>query len=213
MTTESCGQLLKSSRDQAGRSLASIAKELKINHELLERFEAGQFNFSELDVHQQGYLKNYVQLLGLDWQEVIKKLGGSKAARAGINRTQHRTLRSLVLTQQIRRGALIAAVVVGVGGIIFVATQLFVGPDLTITSPQTTELRSNSRQLEVIGKTSPGSDVLINDTPVAVGLEGEFKQNVLLSSGVNRVEITAINSLSRTATRELVVVVTAKTSN
>ena len=118
-----------------------------------------------------------------------------------------------MLSEKVSRFGRVAVIAVGLVGIILIVSQLFLAPELTLYEPGEIQLQQSSRQLVVSGKTSPGSDVIINNTPVAVGLKGEFNERVFLSPGVNRLQVQAINSLSRKAEREFVVVVTTSGTN
>jgi len=208
MTAAAIGKKLKQARLSAGRNLAGVASELKIDQALLKEFEAGQFRLEEMNAHQRGYLRSYVLLLELDWTALsgsaVPSISGAELARP-----QYQRLKSWVLSQKLHRAWVLLIVVIGFSGIVWTASQLFLAPELTISEPTQSELKISSRQLMVAGQTSPGSDVVINDVPVAVGLSGEFQERVLLSRGVNRVQVRAVNSLSREALREFVVIVSS----
>jgi|AntRauTorcE11897_2_1112592.scaffolds.fasta_scaffold12192_2 cytoskeletal protein RodZ len=207
MTAVEIGKKLKKTRLSAGRNVSGVAAELKIDQRLLTEFESGQFKLDEMNTHQRGYLRSYTLLLDLDWAEISGSTISTGSTQ--LARPQHQRLKSWVLSQKLRRAWVLVIVVVGLSGIVWTASQLFLAPELTISQPTQAQLKQDSRQLMVTGKTSPGSDVVINDVPVAVGLSGEFEERVLLARGVNRVQVRAINSLSREALQEFVVIVDA----
>lgn len=201
---------LKQYRLARSRNLGGIAKELKIDKSLLEQFESGDFAWQSLDPIQRGHLRSYVGLVGLDWSEVSPE---TNVRRSKLIRPKYQQLKSWVLSEKVSRFGVVGVIAVGLVGIILIVSQLFLAPELTLYEPGEIQLQQSSRQLVVSGKTSPGSDVIINNTPVAVGLKGEFNERVFLSPGVNRLQVQAINSLSRKAEREFVVVVTTSGTN
>jgi len=201
------GRKLRASRTSQGRNIAGVAKELKIEREQVSQFEKGDYSLSSLSPHQRGYLKSYVSLLELDWEEERPTDSNDNDSPTTISRDRDQRLKSWVLSQKIKSFSLVTVVLAGFVGAALVVSQLFLAPELVVSQPQQSEFTQQSRQLVVSGETSPGSDVIINDVPVAVGLSGEFSENVLLARGVNRVEVVAVNSLSRRASQEFVVIV------
>lgn len=208
MSEAELGDKLQATRSTQGRNLAGVAKELKIARDRVAEFEDGDYKWSSLSPHERGYLKSYVSLLELNWDELKPTKPANRSSKtAVISRQRDRRLKSWVLSQKIKSLWLSIVVLAGFIGAALVLSQLFLAPELVVSQPLQTEFIQQSRQLTVSGETSPGSDVIINDVPVAVGLSGEFSENVLLARGVNRVEVVAVNSLSRRASQEFVVIV------
>lgn len=68
----SLGQYLRDSREAKELTLDDAVNALKIRKRLLEAFEQGEFEFSDLSqVQTRGFVRNYAQYLGLDSDTVV----------------------------------------------------------------------------------------------------------------------------------------------
>lgn len=68
----SLGQYLRDSREAKELTLDDAVQTLKIRKRLLEAFEQGEFEFSDLSqVQTRGFVRNYAQYLGLDSDTVV----------------------------------------------------------------------------------------------------------------------------------------------
>ncbi len=60
------GASLRSRREELGKSLAEVARELRLSPNKVEAIESGNLAVFAAPVYAQGYLRNYARLLGWD---------------------------------------------------------------------------------------------------------------------------------------------------
>ncbi|WP_462324345.1 helix-turn-helix domain-containing protein [Desulfoplanes sp.] len=72
MTLQELGELLRSSRQNAGLSLEEVNERTKISMFVLEALEKGDGSVLPHPVYTKGFIKNYARLLGLDEQRIVQ---------------------------------------------------------------------------------------------------------------------------------------------
>lgn len=204
-TTESSlalGQALRDERIKSGMSVADAARELKLKPEDIHRFENG--THSLLTVYEKGSLKAYTRLLDVPLDDHVLTEPDDHSHEAQIGK-KFRPLRSFVASTALAKTWIVSIVLLSFVGVGFLIFRLLAPPTLIVHSP-THDQYIQSSSIEVSGRTTTGSEVFINGTPVLVDLEGNFSDTFLLRPGVNEVTITATNSLDRTAHVERIIV-------
>jgi hypothetical protein len=78
------------------------------------------------------------------------------------------------------------------------------GLSLNITNPQNNSTVGNSK-ITIIGKTSPGAEVFINETEVKADSDGNFSGSAILDEGRNTLVITANDENGNYAENDLTV--------
>ncbi len=99
------------------------------------------------------------------------------------------------------------AVVIGlslVGFVVSGVNRLAGAPLLEITSPNDRST-INSDSTLIVGKTEAGASVAINEEPVTLSENGQFKEKVVLKPGVNAITVTAKNKSGKQASSTLLV--------
>ncbi|TSC87292.1 MAG: hypothetical protein G01um101416_506 [Microgenomates group bacterium Gr01-1014_16] len=78
-------------------------------------------------------------------------------------------------------------------------------PKLAIDYPDDGAEVTDSNRVEVVGKTDSNARLIINDRWVAVNANGEFKWQLALVSGENRLKIVAVDEAGNRTEKEMVV--------
>jgi len=196
------GQLLKETRETKLYTLDEVEKHTKIRKELLRALEDD--NYAKLPplTFIQGFVKNYGKFLGLESDKLMAVL------RRDFEASKHPpvvmesfskplTKKRVFITPSRLIGAVIAVIVISFFGYLWFEYRSFVGaPDLQVNSPtqgQTVEVTS----ISVEGKTDPESKLTINDQETALDNQGNFKEEVKLSSSVNNISVVATSKFGQ----------------
>lgn len=193
---------LREARDSLSISLKQAALDTRIDIKRLEQFEAGIFDIHE--TYTRGQLNSYAKHLGLN-PDVLTKLE-SDESQADVNLSRrYKRARSFVASNSIVAALLVGALLVVSVAVAWLIISYFSAPRLEVYSPDQDGIVTAYSVL-VEGETSSGSDVFVNGEPVLVDLEGAFTHRVLLREGLNEIQIRAVNSLSREAVEERIII-------
>lgn len=200
-------ELFKSQRKELGIELKEVEKKTGIRSTYLEKIEAGRYDQLPDTVYIKGYVKNYADFLGFDTQEIMRMYSRERAAYASNSpakkQASWRSLKPLeghrfVLTPRLLVVLVGLLVVVGIFGYIgWQFLQLAVPPKIIITSPNNDTVTTPT--LILSGQTEAGSELFINGSPVLIGVDGSFSEQISLVDGVNTVTVRARNKLGKTS--------------
>jgi cytoskeleton protein RodZ len=196
------GQQLKARRQSLRLSLAQVEIDTKIRGKFLTALEAGNYDKLPNDIYSRGFVQHYANHLGLDGVQVAaeyaKERGGVTAGE--MKRPQMERPKRLVFTGRILAvlGVLVATAAV-LGYLLWQFSALAGAPILTTTSPEADQALTGG-VLEVSGKTTPGADVTVNDSPVLADTDGNFSEKVALQDGVNAIRIMSRSKLGKSTT-------------
>jgi cytoskeletal protein RodZ len=193
------GQQLKARRQALRLSLAQVEADTKIRGKFLTALEAGDYSKLPNDVYSRGFVQHYASYLGQDGSKVAaayaEERGGVEAGAT--KREQFSRPRHVVSTGPLIAAAVTAAVVLSVGAyILWQFSVLAAPPQLTVSSPSADVSVSDS-VVSVSGRTTPGTDVMINDSPIFTDTDGGFSEKVALQDGVNSIRVTAKSKLGK----------------
>lgn len=206
------GQILKEYREAKFYTLEDIEKHTKIRKEMLEALEADDYDRLPPVTFIQGFIKNYGKFLGLKQEKLLAIFRRDYEAKKHppvvlesftkpLSEQKFRVTPSRVL------GIVVALIVFMFFSYLWVEYRQFVGaPDLNVISPkdqQTVEIPS----VVVEGKTDPEIKVMVNNQEIGVDINGNFKEEIKLSSSSNVVVITATGKFGQVAKVERTVFV------
>lgn len=204
------GEQLKKIRSEGRITLSEISRETKIPVRYLTMIEESDYDSLPPDVYVKGFLRNYAEYLGVDSKKLIElyqrekdiKNNLIKRGDAGSAPKSVRVPR-FVITPKIITAAAISLVVLG--GFLFLYKEIgrFAAvPRLAITEPLGDEaIEGNS--IDVIGFTDQDAKLTINDQPVLVNDNGEFRESILLQEGLNAITISATNRFGKNVSKKI----------
>ncbi len=188
-------------RRDRGVGLERVAKELKISFRYLSALENNKFSDLPGKVYLKSFLRQYCDYLDLDFKDcwrLVKDFRANTIPTASSIKKKH----FLSWPEYIRRALLILAVI----GILFFlgwrVKEIFNPPPLEIIQPPDGSTVSE-RRLEIIGRSRPEIEIVINRKTVFVDEQGEFRAEVDLQKGLNLIKITAKKRYSRPREKEL----------
>jgi hypothetical protein len=85
------------------------------------------------------------------------------------------------------------------GYLLWQFSSLAAAPSLAVSSPESDQVLTGA-EIDVSGRTTPGADISVNDSPVLTDTDGNFNEKVALQDGVNVIRITAKSKLGKVTT-------------
>lgn len=193
------GQKLKDARIQRRLSLEEVATATKIKLQFLEAIEKEEYGELPSFAYVQGFVKNYADYLGLPKEQTAalfkRDYDEKKAIKVlpdRINNQQSFPLERIKI-REITIGLL--AVMLLFLFLFFQIRNIYIAPYVSITSPK--EGSTVSSEVEVIGRTDSNAIVAVNNEPVFVQENGEFRKMITLFPGKTIITIKAKNRTGR----------------
>jgi cytoskeleton protein RodZ len=205
------GEQLKNFRSEGRVTLFEVSRETKIPVKYIEMIEEGKYEKLPPDVYVKGFLRAYAEFLGIDSKKIINLYEREKDIKSNLNGGEKKTpiakkktkMSNFVVTPRIIIAVSVAVVVIGGFSYLYGQIGRFAAvPRLVITSPASDENISGN-SISVSGYTDEDAKLTINGQPVLVSDKGEFKEDILLQSGVNSITISALNRFSKEASKTL----------
>lgn len=206
-TTETLGEKLEEAREEASLSLDQLSKKLNIQKKYLENLESGKYSELPADVYVKGYLKSYADCLGINYGELLKLYDRERGIEEKINNFQEKKKDifhsvPIVITPKMLQ---ISAIVLVILGIFFYlwyqVSGLSRSPDLSLNNPIQDKTVTEST-ITIVGSVELDSSLTINEQPIHVDSDGNFKESIGLQEGVNVLKVTASNRFGKQTTIE-----------
>lgn len=215
--TLTLGEKLGKLRSERRISLSEISRATKIQVKYLEYLEEGAYEKLPADVYVKGFLRNYSEFLGIDEKILIKLYEkergiknnlekGKKAKKGNLPVGGEKiNISSFVVTPRILAAG--AIVILVLGGFFYLYKEIgsFAStPRLVILSPEK-NYSTSGNSVEVSGATDRDAKVFINEQPVLINDEGNFRETLTVQNGANTITIRAVNRFEREAIETLTV--------
>lgn len=196
------GQMLKNRRQALRLSLAQVELDTKIRGKFLVALETGDYSSLPNDIYSRGFVQHYANHLGLDGALIAAQYSGERGGMqtAETRRPQLAKPARLVFTGKILAALGVLVLAAGVlGYLLWQFSSLAAAPSLTVSSPESDQALTGA-VIDVSGRSTPGADVSVNDSPVLTDTDGNFSEKVALQDGVNAIRITAKSKLGKVTT-------------
>jgi cytoskeletal protein RodZ len=195
------GPQLKVRRQAIRLSLAQVELDTKIRGKFLTALESGDYTRLPHDIYSRGFVQQYATYLGLKGADLAAAYVDERGGLAAGDTKRPRLARGrrLVFT-----GPLLAAIgaiaIVGtiMSYLVYQFSSLAAPPHLVITSPGKDSTITGT-VIEVVGHTTPGADVTINNSPILSDADGSFSEKVALSDGLNTIKIGSKSKLGKSS--------------
>lgn len=199
------GLILKETRLARHYTLAQVEQATKIRLKFLQAIEADDYSQLPSLAYAKGFVKNYAQFLGLPTNNILAFFR-RQTTEIPKNNLLPKPLAGELAPSPLRLtpGRFLAGLLIGLVSLFLL---YFLGqyhrlnqpPMLTLESPQD-KLITNERRIEIIGKTEPDATVIINGISVLVRSDGKFFEQIALTSGVNKITVSATSRYGKTTT-------------
>ncbi len=197
------GERLKNLRSERRLTLAEVSRETKIPVKYIEMIEDGKYEKLPPDVYVRGFLNAYARFLAIDPKKIISLYQREKDINSNLNGEEKKPskkkkkLPRFVITPHIIIAVFVAVIILGGFSYLYSQIGRFAAvPRLIISSPAENESISGNF-VTISGFTDEDAKLTINNQPIMVNDKGEFKEDILLQSGVNTITVTAVNRFNK----------------
>lgn len=204
------GEKLRNIRSNKRATLSDVAKNTRIQVEYLEYLEQGAYDKLPADVYVRGFLKSFAEYLNVDEKDLIRSFKKERSIQQNIQKDEDRdsipkkiSLSNFSISPKIISIIIIPLLFIGMSFYLYRKLDNFIStPELIILNPETNSVVYDS-QVILSGRTDEGNNVFINNQPVLVDENGNFKESLVLRVGINVISVRSINRFDKEAVREL----------
>lgn len=200
------GQRLKSQRLKSGLTLEDVSKATKIKSQFLSAIENSEYDMLPSSTYAYGFVRNYVKFLGLSEKEILALFrreyngeGAIKVLPEGLSKEKDLPIHSIKLSQTVKLLFFVFAILAGY--ILFQYRYAIVSPPLKILEPEEGKVLS-SHTVNVFGKTDANASVFVNNDPVSIDGNGNFKKSISVFTGKTTITVKAVNYFGKESTVE-----------
>ncbi|HEX7041997.1 MAG TPA: helix-turn-helix domain-containing protein [Patescibacteria group bacterium] len=205
------GDRLKEERKKQGLAIDEVARSTKIRPQFISAIETGDYRRLPGSSYTQGFVKNYIEFLGLPMKESMAMF------RREYNEIEYTKVmpdsfvgREDIPLKTFRLNRAIGLVLVIVIGILFYLfyqyRSAFFAPSLSVDSPPE-RAKISSQTVAVSGITDTNTTVTVNDLPTLVDSTGHFIKEIPVFPGTTTITIKSENSFGKISTVERHVIV------
>jgi cytoskeletal protein RodZ len=203
--TLTLGEKLKKLREERRISLNDISRLTKIQVKYLESLETGDYDNLPADVYTRGFLRSCADYFGIDEKIFLKLYEKEKGIKMNMEKDKKKTpakkkpvnISSFVFTpKKIIVSSVILLVLFGAFLLYREIGAFSSAPRLVILDPKDNS-ETNNNTVSVDGITDKDASLFINGQPVLVGDDGKFAENLALQTGVNAINIKAVDRFEK----------------
>ncbi len=194
------GDILRAERLRQGLTIDDLSQMTKIRRDYLEALEEGRYQQLPNHVYTRGFVLACARALRMNPDRVLPFYRREYKDAPEIKPTkipQPISADQFQLTPGKVFVILTSIVITGFLVFLFLQYRSFAGVPVLIVDSPVDQTRVSSKQVEVVGKTDPSAQVVVNGEEVEVGLDGTFRLVYDLDLGINEILITAENSLGK----------------
>ncbi len=194
---DTLGEYLVSVRKQLNLDTKTASALAQIKPMYLEDLEQGNYHKLPAEVYIRGFLKSLAQLYRIKEEILVdqyEKERGIESTSVNIP-----TVKGNKIALNPKTLVIVASVLVGVGALVYVGNQVrsVLAPPFLEVSEPLSDGTIEGNTLVISGKAEIGADVFINNQPVLSDSAGQFTENLVLSTGLNVIEIKAENKFGK----------------
>jgi len=195
------GEILKKARVEKKLSIEDVEKEIRVRRKFLEALEKDAWEKLPGATYTRGFLKNYINFLGLPENETL-----------AIFRRQFNEREKVKITQSISTPLTEPFWAINPSKITYLAIFLLFflfflylfseyrsltnTPHLKVDQPKNGSV-VQEEMVTIKGKADRESTLTINNQPISLDKEGDFLEEVALFPGVNKFHILATNKFGK----------------
>ncbi len=193
---DTLGEYLSSIRNQFNLDIKTVSLLTQIKALYIEQLEAGNYHELPSEVYIRGFLKSLASFYRIKEQILIDQY--EKERGFEIDKPAGRIKRSKFsfTPKTVVIGSSLLVALVAFGYVVSEIRSVLAPPYLAVIDPAS-DLIVTDNSVVVSGKAEAGAEVFINNQPVLTDPIGEFTENLLLSPGINIVEITEKNKFNK----------------
>jgi cytoskeletal protein RodZ len=194
---DTLGEYLMQVRKQLNLDIKTVSILAQIKPTYLELLEAGAYAKLPADVYIRGFLKSLAGFYHIKEQILIDQYEKERGFEINVSNFKSKNAEKFSFTPKILiigTSLLVAAI-----AIIYVAWEIrsvLVPPFLSVDEPSS-DITVTESSVVISGRGEIGAEVFINNQPVLTDQNGHFTETLLLSSGLNVIEVTEKNKFNK----------------
>lgn len=200
------GDRVQQERKRQDLTIEAVAKATKIRPQFIEAIEKGEYKKLPSSAYAQGFVKNYVNFLGLPEKELLAlfRREFNEEEFLGVLPESFTKPKEISLQGvRIKRAGII-----GIGLLLILVVYMFFqyrsaffSPSLQVQNPQDNQV-VRSQTVTVSGSTEPSATLTIDNIPVYVDSSGNYTKTITVFPGSVTVVVQATNSFGKVSTIE-----------
>ena len=194
---DTLGAYLKQVREQLNFDVKTVSILTQIKPKYLESLEQGAWDDLPTDVYLRGFVKSLARVYNLPEDDLIEQYEKEHGFTPKARPTKIQTKSKLNFTP--KTVIVLVTLFMSVLATGYVANQIrsvLAPPVLDLTEPGS-DLTVQGNSLVIAGRSEVGADVTINEQIVLTDKNGQFTESLILSAGVNTIEVVAKNKFNR----------------
>jgi len=198
----SLAEQLKSARHEKGKSLAYIAKKIKVNEKYLQALEAGEYEDLPEGIYPRQFLKEYCTYLEVDYQPLLDDFDKERQYQLVFKKDKFFNSQ-IVKRHYFFSFPKVAKACLIIFAVFFGFFYFFQGLN-ELTSPPKLELEEpgdnlaiNQNFIGIKGLTEPETQVTINGKNILSNKDGFFSETINLKNGLNTIVVSAEKKYSQ----------------
>lgn len=199
------GQRLHQERIRRGLSLQDVSRATKIQPSFIMAIEKGEYHKISSPSYAKGFVRNYAQFLGLPTKEVLalfrREFDTEKSYKV-LPETYTKKQEIVVKRTKVRFTLLALFGILLLGGVflLYQYRSAFFSPSLVVETP--TDAIQTASEIVVTGKTEPSATLTVNNEPVALDPEGNFRKTITVFPGKSVIVVRSVNRLGKVSVLE-----------
>ncbi|MDD3474770.1 MAG: helix-turn-helix domain-containing protein [Candidatus Dojkabacteria bacterium] len=186
------GEIVRKKRESLNKTIEQISLDTKIQPRFLKYIESNDFDKFDSPIHAQGFIKIYTKYLNLNEEKILAIYRRSQPQIEKKFSTERETKKGkTVIKFTPKLIAIILSVIFLVLILSYIGYQIYrfqSPPEIKLQSPEN-DSTVTTETVQVAGSSDINNSVFINDTPVEVNTNGEFKYDVTLNPGINLITV------------------------
>ena len=209
--TLTLGEKLKKLRSEKRMSIGEASRFTRIQQAYLEYLEEDLWEKLPADVYVKGFLRSYADFLGVDGKILIRLYEREKGIKQNLNKDnkdKNKKRKPLNISpfiftpKKILISTITIVIILGLFLLYREINSFANAPNLVIFSPQD-NIQTSDNSIYVEGLTDKDSLLYINGQSIFVGDDGRFKEKLTLQSGLNTINVKAVNKFSKETEKSL----------
>jgi hypothetical protein len=194
---DTLGSYLAQIRDQLNFDIKTVSILTQIKPKYLESLEKGDWDSLPSDVYIRGFVKTLARVYNLDEHALIEQYEKEHGFTPKVQTKRIETKYKFNFTP--KTVIVLVSLFLGVAAVGYVANQIrsVLAPPVLELSEPGEDVTIQGNTLVLSGRAEIGADVTINDQIVLTDKNGQFNESLILSPGVNVIEILARNKFNR----------------
>lgn len=199
------GDLIKKRREELGITIVFCSNNLKIQSRYLEGIENDNYSMFENSIQAQGFVQNYLELLGLNtvtliprWRkDVLDFFKEDDLTKLNYFKPKKKRKINIVLTtEKLINVGFLSLIVIFFIFILINYSNNISAPKLQITKPDNNSIVEVDL-LDIFGVTDKDAKLRLNNDEIQILPDGNFSTSIKLSEGINNFKFTATNPYNR----------------